>query len=134
MAINRFGPQGFISGKIGELVYFVRNGKQLVRKCTKITKPPTEAQLKVRKQLTVVVAFLKPLLGVINVGFLMAAKKERSLAYSLAVKYNRNRAVAGVYPDVVIDYARVLLTKQCGNVAGAFRAAVLQTAGGLQFE
>lgn len=134
MAINKFGPQGFLSGKLGDLVYYVRNGKQMVRKRTRMTKPPTEAQLRSRKQLTVVVGFLKPLLSVVNVGFLPAAKGQRTLPYSLAVKYNRIHAVSGSYPDVVMDYAKVLLTMQNGGVAAAAQAVVAQAPEGLKFE
>jgi len=133
MAISEFGPQGLIRGRLGALCFYVRDGKQLVRKRGKMTKPPTEAQLKVRKQLAVVVVFLKPLLSIIKVGFLLKAKEKGSIPYSMAVQYNRNNAVSGEYPDIYIDYSKVRLTAKTGRIYGPGSPGVSLVSAGLKF-
>ena len=124
MARMSNGMAGFIQGKIGNLVYYVKNGKQMVRETGKVTKPPTLPQLQNRMELAVVVAFLRPLTELINVGFIVGSKDyhKGKTSYNLAVACNKPNAVKGVYPDVVMDFTKVLVAN--GNIDMAMLPAV----------
>lgn len=124
------GFSGFITGKVGNLVYYVRDGKNLVRKIGKNDNPPTEAQLLVRLKMKVIVQFLKPLLAFINAGFMVKAKGTDKSPYNFAVKYNKG-CLMGVYPDIVIDYSKVILSE--GSLMGAEGVEVDWTEEGLRF-
>lgn len=128
------GMAGFIQGKIGNLVYYVKNGKQIVREAGKVTKPPTLPQLQNRMELAVVVAFLRPLTEFINVGFIVGSKDYHKLKtpYNLAVAYNKPNAVVGAYPDVVMDFTKVLVAN--GNIDMAMLPSMELTAEGIRFE
>jgi hypothetical protein len=128
------GMAGLIQGKIGNMVYYVKNGKQMVREAGKMTKPPTLPQLQNRMGLAVTVAFLRPLTEFINVGFIVSAKDyhKGKTPYNLAVAYNKPNAVMGAYPDVVMDFAKVLVTN--GNVDMAMLPAMALTDEGIRFD
>lgn len=66
MGTLKNGFFGHYQGKLGRLVFYVINGKQVVRTIGKITKPPSTAQLKCRQELKVVNVFLKPLVEFVN--------------------------------------------------------------------
>jgi hypothetical protein len=131
MAILKNGIAGHYSGKMGNLVFYTLNGKQVSRTIGKITKAPTERQLKNRMEMKVVNQFLKFITEFINVGFQLKAKGTVKTPYNLAVSYNKVNAVKGLYPDMEMDYERVQLT--AGNLPGAMEPAVLPTAAGLAF-
>ena len=124
------GVHGNMTGKIGNLVYYVRNGQNLVRKIGKTNKPPTEAQLRVRLELKVTVQFLKPLLEFINAGFAIKAKGKNKSPYNFAVKYNR-KALKGIYPEIEIDYTKVIVSE--GALMGAEGADVEAIDDGLRY-
>ncbi|HMI01775.1 MAG TPA: DUF6266 family protein [Pedobacter sp.] len=128
------GMAGLIQGKIGNLVYYVKNGKQMVRKAGKMTKPPTLPQLQNRMELAVAVAFLRPLTEFINVGFIVGQKDYNNgkTSYNLAVAYNKPNAVMGLYPDVVMDFTKVLVAN--GNMDMAMLPSMVLTAEGIRFD
>jgi hypothetical protein len=128
------GMGGFIQGRIGNLVYYVKNGKQMVREAGKMTKPPTLPQLQNRMELAVAVAFLRPLTEFINVGFTVGQKdyQKGKTSYNLAVAYNKPNAVTGSYPDVVVDFTKVMVSN--GNIDMAMLPSMALTAEGIRFE
>jgi hypothetical protein len=101
---------GEFSGKIGNLVCYQLRGKTIVRRIGKSNKPPTLAQLAVRQGVTVVTKFLRSALPVINVGFEFevagTAKHQHNAAVSVNVKY----ATQGNYPDINLDYSKILIS------------------------
>jgi hypothetical protein len=131
MGILKNGMLGNYSGKMGNLVFYIRNGKQVVRTIGKITKPATTAQLQNRKEMAVTMAFLKPLTEFINAGFGLAAAKTTKSAYNLAVSYQKMNAISGTYPDTVIAYEKVRVTQ--GMMFAALDPAVELTPTGLSF-
>jgi hypothetical protein len=133
MAIKINGSFGFIYGRLGNLVYFVKDGKQLVREKGKITKPPTVAQLQNRKELAVAVDFVRQLTEFINVGFSMRKQDltKGKKPYNSAVGYNKINAVVGVNPEVAMDYEKVLVAK--GSLEQAKEPLVELKENGLQF-
>lgn len=133
MAIKLNGPLGFIYGKLGNLVYYVKDGKQLVREKGKITKLPSVAQLQNRMELAVAVAFVKPLVEFIKVGYTVWEQDldKGKTPYNLAVSYNKINAVTGVNPDVTIDYTKALVAK--GRLKQAVLPGIELKENGLQF-
>jgi hypothetical protein len=74
MAYLKNGILGGLQGPVGDMVWYMLNGKYIVRsRRRKSTKPPTEKQLACRKRLTMVNDFLSE--------FLMRCKKHRSMGY-----------------------------------------------------
>ncbi len=104
------GLMGAVTGKIGNLVYYVRNGENVVRRKGRVLKPASIGQLRVRMEMKVTVAFLKPVLEFMTYGFELEARGTTKNAYNLAVRYNKMNALMGVYPEIEVDYAKVLLT------------------------
>lgn len=125
------GLLGMLTGKVGNLVYYNVNGKQVVRKLGKVTKPPTVAQLQNRMEMKTVMQFLSPLTEFLNVGFIPRHQDRHKSAFSLAVSYNKKNAVTGTNPDVVIAYEKVRLSEGCLEEAIAPTVELL--AEGLKF-
>jgi len=111
MAIAENGPQGSHRGRIGNMVYYTLNGQNIGRKIGRRTKPPTEGELRHRAMMKLVPPFLKKLLEFINPGFSAAALGTTKNAYNLAMEANFHNIVAGVYPDLTINYPEVILSK-----------------------
>jgi hypothetical protein len=131
MATLKNGIAGNYKGKIGNLVFYQINGKQVVRTIGKITKAPTEAQLSCRQQMGLINIFLKPITGFVNTGFKLMTKGTTSGAYNMAVSYNKKHALQGIYPNMEMDYAMALVTK--GNLEGAINPEVELVPEGLKF-
>ncbi|WP_316837084.1 DUF6266 family protein [Pedobacter nutrimenti] len=111
MGIANNGLHGPHTGRIGNIVYYVLNGKNVARKIGKTTKPPSLAQLKVRLITKLVSQFLSPLKEFIHVGFSIEHLGTDKNAFNLAVEYNKPQVVKGTYPNLEIAYDKVLLSK-----------------------
>lgn len=131
MATYKNGVLGNFSGKLGNLVFYSLKGKPVVRSRSKITKPPSEKQLENQMSLRVVIAFLKPMMEFIQLGFAAMAEGTGKSAYNLALGYNKKQAVGGVYPDLEMDYAQVLVSQ--GEMDGVDDPRVELTSGSLDF-
>lgn len=130
MGILRGGITGFVTGRVGDMVFYVLNGKQVVRTMGKSAKAPTEKQLTARMQMTVASGFLKHIVEYLNVGFGPDVVGLEN-AFNAAVRYNRKDALSGVYPDVVLDYSKVLVSK--GDLPAADGVVVELLNDGLHF-
>lgn len=111
MAIAENGPQGRHRGRIGNMVYYTLNGQNIGRKIGRRTKPPTEGELRHHAIMKLVPPFLKKLLEYINLGFSAAALGTTKNAYNLAMEANFHNIVAGAYPNLTIDYPKVILSQ-----------------------
>lgn len=131
MATFKNGFFGKKTGKIGNLVFYERMGKEVVRIIGKSLKPPTEAQLACRQAISVTSGMLKPALAFLNIGFGPEGHKQQKLAYNLAMSYNRLNALKGTYPNMEVDYAQVLFAQ--GDLLEPQNATVSLAAGGLDF-
>ncbi|PTS92188.1 hypothetical protein DBR11_27410 [Pedobacter sp. HMWF019] len=131
MGIASNGPHGNHRGRIGNVVYYVLNGKNVAREIGKTTKPPTQAQLKVRSEIKLVSQFLKPLGEFINVGFGIEQLGTDKNAFNLAMAYNRPHAIKGSYPNLKIAYEKVQISK--GPLKTAENLRVEESPAGLQF-
>lgn len=116
MAILKNGLLGGVTGKLGNTVCYMLNGKQVVRMIVKSTKPPTERQLVNRAELALVNGFLKPIKELIKIGYASLAKARKTSEYSLALGYNKKHALMGEKPNREIDYSKVRISQ--GDLRG----------------
>jgi len=125
------GIYGRVHGKVGNLVHYQLRGTEIVRIAGKITTPPSDKQLACRQQMAVVVAFFRPMLTFINMGFYAEAELVNKLPNNLAVSYNKKHALKGTYPDIVIDYPKAMLSQ--GSLSVAVDATVMADGDSLKF-
>lgn len=122
------GLLGPVSGKVGNVVGSSWKGVDYLRMLpASVSNPRTPAQLRQRAGFLLVVRFLRPLLDLIKVGYSTYAR--RMSAYNAATSYVLRHALSGEFPDLHLDYARVLLSR--GNLRGLTEVQI-QSAASLQ--
>jgi len=131
MAITENGPGGDHRGKLGNVVYYMLNGKNVSREIGVTTKPPTELQLKYRMETKLSSGLLRRLLDFINTGFSIQATEARDNAFNQAVKYNKKNIIKGSYPNLEIAYDQLLISK--GPLKPAQNWSVTPSPTGLQY-
>ncbi|GGH01365.1 hypothetical protein GCM10007415_41840 [Parapedobacter pyrenivorans] len=98
---------GFLHGKVGNLIYYTRNGVSYVRSVPKPrTTPPTPAQLAQQLRMKRAMEFLAPLAPVLENSFKPANRHVRS-GLNWATKQVLLDAIAGEYPDLYVDPGQV---------------------------
>ncbi|MBB5440788.1 hypothetical protein HDC92_004492 [Pedobacter sp. AK017] len=105
------GIFGIFKGRIGNLVSYQLKGKNVIRRIGKTNKPPSLKQLTARQKMKVTADFLKPLLPFINVGFEMSVAGTDRHPHNEATAYIYKNALQGDYPNISIDYSKVLLSQ-----------------------
>ena len=95
-----------VSGKIGDIVTFERNGTQVVREHVIPKDPKTPAQLAQRMKLEVVNKGLSPLKNIIKRGHIGDSKAYRS-SIGIAMK----DCILGEYPKLSLDYSMIQLAQ-----------------------
>ena len=104
------GIFGGFHGRIGNLVGYTLNGKYIIRKIGRSTKPLTPGRRANCQKMTLVNEILSPSLPAIQVGYrLVVAGTDRN-EYNEAVSYNKKNALQGTYPNTSLDYSKVLLS------------------------
>jgi len=103
--------EGGFTGKMGGTVVYKLNGQWVKRTIGTITKPPSIAQLACREKMRLVTACLKPVKDLLPVGFKIPRHAKAVTPYNLACRYNLNHAVTGQYPELRIEYAKVLFAE-----------------------
>lgn len=98
--------KNFISGKIGNVVYFERGGKQLIREHVVPKDPQTPAQLTQRMKLSLANKGLKPLKEIIKEG----CKNDKN-AYRSLVGLTMKENIIGEYPNLYIDYSKLKIVE-----------------------
>jgi hypothetical protein len=125
------GILGGFSGKVGNVIGGNWKGIDYmwVRPAS-VANPQTEGQVEQRSRFSTVLQFLQPLSGFLKVGFRNYAVKMTQ--FNNAMSYNVKNAIIGVYPDYVIDFDNVLISR--GSLAGALNPTVnSQAAGQVEF-
>lgn len=105
------GTSGEFKGKLGNLVSYHLKGKTVIRHIGKSNKKPSAAQLATRQKMALIVKFLSPALAFLNVGFELEVQGTDKNPHNAAVSYNAKNAIQGQYPDITLDYSKVLLSK-----------------------
>lgn len=130
MAIAENGPGGHHRGRLGNIVYYVLNGKNVSREIGVSNKPFTEAQLKQHMLTKMRSQMFRDLLDFVNTGFSLEAIQHLDNAFNRAIKNNRD-IITGTYPDLKIAYNQVLLSK--GTLKPVQNWKVTETGAGLQY-
>lgn len=102
------GPHGPITGKIGNLSYYILNGEYIVRSIAEQQKrKKTPKVIANEAKFACVQNFCNPLKDFLAVGFKKYGSKRGGM--NAAVSYALKHAVSGSYPDFVVnpDLARV---------------------------
>lgn len=125
------GLFGRLSGRIGNQVYYQLRGKTVVRKIGRNENPASHKQLHVRQKMKVLGDFFKPIKAYLKLGFAEAVAGTAMFPYNAAVKYNLEGGIQGEYPDLVIDYENILVSK--GELLLPLNPVVEKTLEGLRF-
>jgi hypothetical protein len=115
-----FGP---IHGKLGSVVGAVWKQTAYLRTMPTERKSglkATPAQIASREKFKFVNEWLAPFYAYVTVGFRNYAKDKTEI--NTAFSKNYRQATVGVYPDLSIDYEKVVLAK--GNLAGLYSVKV----------
>lgn len=122
MGTLRQGILGGFSGKVGTVIGFTRNGISYIRGLmTSHTDANTPAQQDQRARFSMVIKFLRPLLGLIRVSFKKAGSNMSG--FNAAVAYTLGNAVTGTFPALTIDYTKLLVSQ--GNMPGGLNASAV---------
>lgn len=101
---------GAISGKVGDKVYYTRNGKNYVKSLPKPGgKPASEKQLTQRQKFKIVMGFLSTISGLINHSYHLINPKKTGL--KVFYKDILAKDLKGKYPDFRINYPEVRLLR-----------------------
>ncbi len=104
------GILGGVSGKVGNVIGGSWKGIDYLRIMpASVANPQTPAQMDQRSKFVKVLNFLQPLVGFLRVGYKLYAIKMTQ--FNSAMSYILKNAVAGTYPNYVIDYANVLVSR-----------------------
>jgi len=132
MARLKGGILGGISGKISDVIGYIRYGKAFVKmKSLKPLKKRTQSQLAAQQKMKVVNAFVNSMTAFVRIGFTLEAANKTHSANAAAKSYQLLNAVTGVYPSHVIDFAEALLCK--GDMEPPVNASVAALGNGIQF-
>ncbi|NQX38534.1 Acetyltransferase (GNAT) domain-containing protein [Pedobacter steynii] len=119
------GIFGGFHGRIGNLVGYTLKGKYIIRKIGRSSKPLTPGRKANCQKMTLVNEILSPSLPAIQVGYrLMVAGTDKN-EYNEAVSYNKRNALQGAYPNLSLDYSKVLLSM--GTLPAAIHPTISQT-------
>lgn|SRR5690554_170975 len=130
MGIIKQGILGGFSGKVGSVVGGTWKGINYMRSLpTSVKNPRSPGQMKQRTKFSIVIELLKPLTPFLRIGFKTYADKKS--AFNAAVSYNLNEAVMGEYPDLEIDFTKVLFSR--GSLKPTQNAEAIYAEGSLNF-
>lgn len=119
------GILGGFSGKVGTVIGACWKGIDYMRGlATSVTNPNTPAQIEQRARFSLIIAFLRPLTGLLRTGFRSAAIRQS--AFNAAMAYNVKNAISGAYPAFAIDYPKVLFSR--GSLAGVLNPTCVAAA------
>ncbi|RQO66488.1 hypothetical protein DBR43_30230 [Pedobacter sp. KBW06] len=124
MGTLKNGLFGGFHGRVGNLVGYTLKGKHVIRMIGKSNKPLTPARKANCEKMKVVNEILKPSLHAIRVGFRLAVAGTDRNEYNEAVSYNKKNAVQGEYPNISLDYTKVLMSM--GTLPGAVNPTISQ--------
>lgn len=110
MGRSKNGIHGGISGKVGSIVYYERNGKNFVRSVPKKKKrKTTPAQEQAQRKFTFMHGYMSRLLSFIRLGFRI---NDRNIAaYNAAMSYNLHHAILIDSEDYKLDYTSFCISR-----------------------
>ena len=127
MGTIRKGILGGFSGKVGTVVGANRRGTAYMRSLPiKMKNPRTLPQLEQRSKFALTLRFLKPMTGLLRIGWKMYA--HGLSPFNAAMSYTIVNAITGSYPHYAVDPSKVLIS--CGTLSPAFDATATSALGG----
>lgn len=111
MGISKNGPNGQVTGRVGNLVYYMLNGQPVTRTIGKTNKKATLPQLSSRKVTRISSKLLKMFKPFLKVGFSIEIIGTTLNAFNMAVSLNKRAMMTGVYPNFKVDYSKLILSK-----------------------
>lgn len=123
--------KGNFNGKLGNTVTYMLNGREVQRGIGVRVKPPTIAELTNCMKMSLTNELHQPVLEFLEVGYALEGKEHDTTARNRATSYNKKNALTGIYPDVVVDFSKVLFSRGALPVNPEFRVEVRD--GGLAF-
>ncbi|WP_316750467.1 DUF6266 family protein [Pedobacter gandavensis] len=123
-------PLGTPRGKIDGYVYYNSKGKTIFRRSGK-SGPQTPLQKANCQAMAVTMKLLKPMLKYINLGYGYQAKGTDKNPHNLATAYHKKHALKGEYPNIQVDYSKVILS--VGDLSKIRDMQLQKVATGLQF-
>ena len=128
MGTIKKGILGGFSGKVGNVIGGNWKGIDYMRsQGTRRNFTPSEKQLAQQLKFALVMSFLQPMAGLLNITFRDFAIKMTGMNNAFA--YCIKNAVTGVYPTFAVDYSLVLVSR--GDLPNALAPAVTSGAGSL---
>lgn len=108
----KFGTFGPFTGRIGQLVGYMRRGQLVARaRPHPSNKPATLKQLSSRKQFSMAMQFVSPIKDFVSYSFHPETKGTPKIPQNAATSYFRTLAIQGEYPDYWIDFSKVMMSK-----------------------
>ena len=130
MGLLPYGPHGPVIGKVGKLVSYILNGQVVTRTIGHKRTKHSKDQLANYQAMAVTMKLLKPMTTFINSSFEIEARGTVKNQHNLATSYNKKQALKGEYPDIRVDYSKVVLSY--GNLPVAENLKMVKTETGLQ--
>lgn len=125
--INK-GILGGFSGTVGSVVGGSWKGIEYMRsKTNRRNFDPTEKQLAQQLKFALIMRFLQPMAGLLNISFRDFAIQMTGI--NNAFGYNIRNAITGAYPTFAIDYSLALVSR--GDLPNALGPAVTSGAGSI---
>lgn len=131
MGILSDGLHGPFRGRIGNIIYYMLDDKNVSRKIGVSKKPRTEGQRKNMLLTKLCSAFFCEVKDFINTGYSVEVRLYGDNAYNHATKNNKKTLLRGNFPHLEFNYDQILLSK--GDLKPAENPSVDQTAHGLEF-
>ena len=132
MAIFTPGPMGCPNGKMGNIVFYRLKDKMISRAIGKFRGKPSRKQLANRQAMRATMDLLKPMQSFTKQGFEQAARGTDWNAFNIATSLNKKNALKGEYPNINVDYTKVVLS--AGTLSVATDLKLSKTEGGLLLE
>jgi hypothetical protein len=108
MAIKK---NGRYSGKCGNTVRYMLNGREVERSIGLRVSPPTDSELISRNRMSAVNNLLRPVKRFVGMGYELQGKLNNTSPYSMAVSYHMLKENLIVDDVAQVDYNRVLFSK-----------------------
>ncbi len=112
MAKAPYGPNGPYIGKFGASIGYLLNGQPIIRAFPhKSNKPLTLPRKNSCGKITLISNFLGNMTGFLKITFGAEARGTVKNWYNLAMQYNNPNAVKGYFPNLEMDYSKVILSR-----------------------
>jgi len=125
------GPLGAFTGRLGNTVSYELNGQIIIRTIGINNKPPTPKQKTNRMKMKVINELVQNTYLAMHAGFTAASVGTVYNYANLAIKHNNPNALKGVYPNIEVDFPKVLFSH--GNLLQPIDPKVEVVPEGLKF-